>query len=347
MTTTLASRGCEAPGESTHPGLDRPGSPKIPIASLSLDLDNKWSYQKTHGDPGWEKYPSYLHLVVPRVLKFLGERDLRITWFIVGRDAAMPEHRGVLRSIVEAGHEVGNHSFEHEPWLHLYPEAQIEAELAKTEEAIEAATGVRPVGFRGPGFSASDAVLAVLKRRGYAYDCSTFPTYLGPLARRYYFWTAKLPAEEKAKRAKLFGTLGDGLRPLKPYRWQTPGGELLEIPVTTLPGFKVPIHASYLLYLARFSRFAAKAYWRSALAMCRLTGTPPSILLHPLDFLGCDDDPDLAFFPAMDKPAEWKLAVMSDILGSLATRFAVVPMGEHAAALNGNALRVRRPDFDR
>jgi peptidoglycan-N-acetylglucosamine deacetylase len=24
-----------------------------PIASLSLDLDNKWSYMKTHGDPGW------------------------------------------------------------------------------------------------------------------------------------------------------------------------------------------------------------------------------------------------------------------------------------------------------
>ena len=25
-----------------------------PIASLSLDLDNKWSYMKTHGDAGWD-----------------------------------------------------------------------------------------------------------------------------------------------------------------------------------------------------------------------------------------------------------------------------------------------------
>jgi hypothetical protein len=25
-----------------------------PLASLSLDLDNLWSYMKTHGDPGWE-----------------------------------------------------------------------------------------------------------------------------------------------------------------------------------------------------------------------------------------------------------------------------------------------------
>jgi hypothetical protein len=314
------------------------------LASLSLDLDNKWSYLKTHGDPGWDRYPTYLPIVVPRVLRFLAERNLRITWFLVGRDAAAAEHRDVLRTIVDAGHEIGNHSFEHEPWLHLYPEEQIEAELAKTEEAIESATGVRPVGFRGPGFSASDAVLAVLKRRGYAYDCSTFPTYLGPLARRYYFWTAKLPPEEKAKRAKLFGTLGDGFRPLKPYRWSSPDG-LVEIPVTTLPGFKVPIHASYILYLARFSRLAAKLYWRSALTLCRVWGVQPSILLHPLDFLGCDDDPDLAFFPAMDRPASWKLGVMADVLDSLAKRFHVVPMGEHAAAVAAGRPSVRRPDF--
>ena len=37
-----------------------------PIASLSLDLDNKWSYMKTHGDQGWEAFPSYLDAVVPR-----------------------------------------------------------------------------------------------------------------------------------------------------------------------------------------------------------------------------------------------------------------------------------------
>ena len=42
-----------------------------PIASLSLDLDNKWSYMKTHGDPGWESLPSYLPVVVPRFLRLL------------------------------------------------------------------------------------------------------------------------------------------------------------------------------------------------------------------------------------------------------------------------------------
>ena len=59
-----------------------------PIASLSLDLDNKWSYMKTHGDAGWESFPSYLDCVVPRALNFLKERNLIITFFVVGQDAA-------------------------------------------------------------------------------------------------------------------------------------------------------------------------------------------------------------------------------------------------------------------
>lgn len=62
---------------------------KKPIASLSLDLDNQWSYMKTHGDEGWEMFPSYLDILIPRVLKFLDERHLKITFFVVGQDAAL------------------------------------------------------------------------------------------------------------------------------------------------------------------------------------------------------------------------------------------------------------------
>src|SRR5687768_5292284 len=112
-----------------------------PIASLSLDLDNKWSYMKTHGDAGWETFPSYLDLVVPRVLSFLKERDLKITFFIVGQDAALEKNRHALSSIAAAGHEIGNHSFNHEPWLHLYSKAEIIEEFEKTERALFDATG--------------------------------------------------------------------------------------------------------------------------------------------------------------------------------------------------------------
>ncbi len=300
-------------------------------ASLSLDLDNKWSYLKTHGDAGWDAFPSYLHIVVPRVLELLATRNLTITWFIVGQDAALPGNREVLRSIADAGHEIGNHSFHHEPWLHLYSEEKIDAEIANAESAIESATGVRPDGFRGPGFSLSASVLNVLARRHYRYDCSTFPTYLGPLARAYYFMTAKLTTAEKRERAKLFGTFAEGNRPLKPYRWH--GLDLVEVPVTTMPLVKVPIHLSYLLYLARFSKAAAKTYFRLAIWMCRQSGTEPSMLLHPLDFLGGDDDGDLSFFPAMDRPAAWKLDLASEFLDAFSASFRVLPMGQYVDTL--------------
>jgi peptidoglycan/xylan/chitin deacetylase (PgdA/CDA1 family) len=127
----------------------------LPSASLSLDLDNLWSYLKIHGDPGWESFPSYLDVVVPRVLAFLAERGLRITFFVVGQDAALAENRQALASLAAAGHEIGNHSFRHESWLHLYSETELEEELARAEAAIEDATGRRPEGFRGPGFSLS------------------------------------------------------------------------------------------------------------------------------------------------------------------------------------------------
>jgi peptidoglycan/xylan/chitin deacetylase (PgdA/CDA1 family) len=190
---------------------------KKPIASLSLDLDNKWSYMKTHRDAGWQTYPSYLNVVVPRVLQFLADRDLTITFFLVGRDAAIPANSEYLRSICDSGHEVGNHSFEHEPWLHLYSREQLVDDITRAEEQIQQVTGQRPVGFRGPGYSTSDEVIRVLTSRGYLYDASILPTFIGPLARTYYFLTSSFDTAERERRKALFGKLRDGLLPLAPY----------------------------------------------------------------------------------------------------------------------------------
>ncbi|MBL8164682.1 MAG: polysaccharide deacetylase family protein, partial [Anaerolineae bacterium] len=279
-----------------------------PIASLSLDLDDKWTYMKIHGDEGWENFPSYFDVFVPRVLSFLKDLDLRITFMVVGQDAKQERNWELLKSIAAAGHEIGNHSLNHESWMHLYAEEDIESDLIQAETAIFEATGIRPVGFRGPGFSIGYKTMQVLARRGYVYDASTFPTYLGPLARAYYFMTTRLTPEEKAKRRELFGTFKDGLRTNAPYRWRYQGDELVEIPVSTFPVFKVPIHISYVLYLSMFSRRLALFYFQTALEACRLTGLQPSILLHPLDFLGADDNiNELAFFPAMSLKADRKI----------------------------------------
>jgi hypothetical protein len=309
-----------------------------PLASLSLDLDNKWSYMKTHGDAGWEALPSYLDLVVPRVLEILRQQNLTITFFIVGLDAAQPPNQAVLKSIADAGHEIGNHSYKHEPWLHLYTPEELEEEMTQAEDSIQKATGQKPRGFRGPGFSFSPRLLELLAQRGYLYDASTFPTFLGPLARMYYFAKSRLSAEQSDQRKALFGSAKEGFRPLKPYRWQTSAGPLTEIPVTTMPIARVPIHLSYVLYLATFSRALALTYWKLALAMCRWTGTQPSLLLHPLDFLGQEDCPELSFFPAMQGPAAAKLSIAKEVLAKFGQQFEVVPMGRHANAFSSAPL---------
>ncbi len=308
-------------------------STQKPLASLSLDLDNKWSYMKTHGDPGWEQLPSYLEIIVPRVLQILKQENLTITFFIVGLDAAQPTSQPILRTIADAGHEIGNHSYKHEPWLHLYSDAELEQEMTQAETAIRQATGQTPIGFRGPGFSFSPQLLTLLAQRGYQYDASTFPTFLGPLARMYYFAKSSLSQEQSSQRKALFGSAKEGFRPLKPYRWQTNSGPLTEIPVTTMPLARVPIHLSYVLYLATFSRALALTYWKTALTLCRLTNTQPSLLLHPLDFLGQEDCPELAFFPAMQTPAAPKLEVARKVLQTFARQFQVVPMCDHAQTL--------------
>jgi len=301
-----------------------------PYASVSLDLDNRWSYLKTHGDPSWTTYPSYLDAFIPRVLPILERRDWKITFFIVGQDAAQTHNRMLLHALADAGHEIGNHSFHHEPWLPSYERAEIEREIAAAENAIHGATGEVTRGFRGPGFCTSPVLLDVLKQRGYAYDASSLPTFIGPLARLYYFATSRLSPEERKRRGALFGGVKDAFRPLRAHHLGTASGDIIEIPVTVFPGLRIPIHLSYVIYLATFSRRLALWYFAAALDACRLAGIAPSILLHPLDFLGSEDADDLGFFPGMRWASPEKLAIVESALNCIDKRFEVVNMSEHA-----------------
>jgi hypothetical protein len=302
-----------------------------PLASLSLDLDNLWSYLKTHGDPNWEGFPSYIDFFIPRILDVLDQLNLRITFFIVGQDAALEKNQDALKLITQSGHEVGNHSFSHEPWLHLYSKDKIKAEINAAEEHIKNTTGQRPIGFRGPGFSWSPDLLEVLNENGYQYDASSLPTFLGPLARAYYFWTSNLSTKEKEKRKKLFGSFKDGMRPVRPYFLTLESGmKLLEIPVTTMPVCRTPFHLSYLIYLHRYSRFLMSFYFKTALTLCRITRTAPSFLLHPLDFLDSAEVPELSFFPGMKLNRNKKIEIFHYVMNSIRKYFSPVNMSTYA-----------------
>jgi peptidoglycan-N-acetylglucosamine deacetylase len=296
------------------------------LAPLSLDLDDKWSYLKTHGKSAWRDLPTYLPVVVPRILSMLRAQELQITFFIVGQDAARPMHRDSLVDIASSGHEIGNHSFSHEPWLERYNPSEVHAELERAHAAITEATGREPKGFRGPGFSFSSTVLEELGRLGYSYDATVFASILNPVGRAYYFLRSDLTREEREERKELFGTFRGALRPNLPFDWVVGDGRLHEVPVTTMPGFRIPFHFSYLLFIAQKSKALAMAYFRSGLWLCEKRAVAPSLLLHPLDFLGAEDAPELSFFPGMKIPRQQKLEWTAEFLGELARKYELSPI---------------------
>jgi len=177
-------------------------------------------------------------------------------------------------------------------------------------------------------------------RRGYVYDGTTFPTFLGPVARLYYFLSSGLSREEKEDRKELFGRFTDGFKSLTPWKFSWRGRELVEMPVTTMPIFKLPIHGSYILFLGRFSTTIAKLYFWIAVKLCRLMSVEPHLLLHPLDFMGYEDDQDLAFFPGMDQPRDRKVQLMTECMEILQQDFQVVGMRDHVELIRHREMPV-------
>lgn len=294
---------------------------------------------------GWEGFPSYFDTAVPRILKSLSRHDAKITFFIVGQDADLEKNHTALRSISDAGHEIANHSFHHEPWLNRRSDADIQSELKQAHDAIETATGVAPDGFRGPGFSLSTGVLKAVKSLGYSYDASTFPTFIGPLARAYYFLSSGFDAEQREERSHLFGSLKDGLRTLKPFNWNLGTSQLLELPVTTIPVIRAPFHLSYIAFLAKYSKAIALLYFHFAIMACKIARVQPSLLLHPLDFMGEDDVPCLRPFPGMTLSSADKQELVNKVLDIYFENFDVLSMGDYATLIKPRVTKQETAQF--
>lgn len=316
------------------------------LLSLSLDLDNTWSYLKIHGDENWEEAQSHFPLFVPIFLTVMKEQDLKATVFVVGRDAEKQENAVWLSKLTHAGHDIGNHSYEHEPWMQKNSEEQILSELTKAHLAISKAAGTEPIGFRGPGFCQSKPLIDAVSKLGYSYDASLLATIIGPLARLYYLMgSKKFQDAEKEKRSVLFGSFSNAFRPNIPFMWKTKYGKLLEVPVTTMPLFRTPIHLSYLIWLSQFSKFLAWTYLKMWIYLSKLLRVSPSILLHPPDFLGKEDLPSLSFFPGMTLSGTEKRDFVKKIFKELKNHFKIVTLNEHVKTIEESPKQLKELEY--
>jgi peptidoglycan/xylan/chitin deacetylase (PgdA/CDA1 family) len=100
-----------------------------------------------------------------RLLKILVDNDAKATFFLIGNKVARDP--GAAKRIVEAGMEVGNHTWEH-PNMSTIPTEDIARQLGEAGDAIAAATGQKPSLFRPAGGLSNDAVRAEAGRQGMA-----------------------------------------------------------------------------------------------------------------------------------------------------------------------------------
>lgn len=91
----------------------------------------------------------------PYVLDVLDRYDAHATFFIVGVNAIA--HNGLVQEILDRGHDVGNHTYDH-PDLETLTPPQITAEIDLGARAIEDAGAPKPKLFRPPKGYTDEAV---------------------------------------------------------------------------------------------------------------------------------------------------------------------------------------------
>jgi polysaccharide deacetylase family protein (PEP-CTERM system associated) len=137
----------------------------------------------------WEALPSRVEAETDRVLDLLARHNARATFFVMGWVAE--RHPRMMRRIVEAGHEIGCHSYAHQLVYDLTP-AEFRADTQRAVRAIEDAVEVRPRLYRAPSYSIT--IPAFIRSRT---TVTGFPASSGgrlPSARRRgRFWRSPSP----------------------------------------------------------------------------------------------------------------------------------------------------------
>jgi peptidoglycan/xylan/chitin deacetylase (PgdA/CDA1 family) len=121
--------------------------PRAPKRAVALTLDDG-------PDPTW----------TPRVLDLLAHHEVVATFCLIG--VQVRRHPDLVRKIVEAGHQIADHSMHHPVDLCRLPEHRIDAEIAQAHKLIKEVSGRTPKLFRAPGGIWSRRLLRSVTKHG-------------------------------------------------------------------------------------------------------------------------------------------------------------------------------------
>ena len=307
-------------------------SSRVRVCSVSVDLDEIACYSAIHGLAAAAECHAVYDLALARMREFAASLALPLTLFVVGRDLDRQQNATGLRCAVSEGHEIGNHSLDH--WYDLTrrePWEQTQQVIAANSR-IQALLGVRPRGFRAPGYTVSDGLITVLREAGFSYDSSVFPCPA--------YYTAKALALLGMKLVRRVSNsvldTPDVLRaPTTPYRtgepYWTRGTGLLELPIQVVGPLRLPFIGTSLTMLgSRGARLLTRG----------LVGVPfVNLELHGIDFLeACDVPPSLlAVQPDLRVPLTSKLSTLSIVLETLRSHgYASLRLDEASGIFGGS-----------
>ncbi len=177
--------------------------------ALTIDVEDYYQVSNFEVDIPRENWPSFPSRVVKnteRLLDILDRNLVKATFFVLGYVAE--QHPGLVRSIDNAGHEIGSHSYCHRLIHRLSPD-EFRQDLRKSRDLLQDLLGKPVTAFRAPSFSINREsmwALDVLAEEGFTSDSSIIPTRLDP---------------QHAKNA-VSG----------PYRYPCEAGELAEFPIS-------------------------------------------------------------------------------------------------------------------
>ncbi|MGC4094716.1 MAG: polysaccharide deacetylase family protein [Polyangiaceae bacterium] len=253
-------------------------------AAVSVDLDEIHHYFAIHGlgTPPERTAHAVYDLALERCFAFARELGIPLTLFVVAADLERPENVRALRRALELGHEIGNHSKDH-----LYdltrrsPEEQRE-QVGGALALFESHLGIRPKGFRAPGYTVSDHLLRIVAEAGHSYDSSVFP------CPAYYAAKAAALGMIKLRGRRSHSVLDHPsvlTAPTQPYRlgepYTTPGGGMWEFPIQVTRGPRLPFIGTALTMAGRLG----------ARVLTELVIQEPfaNLELHGIDFLDESD----------------------------------------------------------
>jgi hypothetical protein len=292
------------------------------LASVSVDLDGLGCYAAIHGltaqvqldDAALRAVPE---VAVSRLGALFAGLGIRATFFVIGRELEISTRE--IKAAAAAGHEIASHSYAHDYAISRRPPAEIDRDLALAEDAIFAAVGARPRGFRAPGYTLSTALLEVIAARGYRYDSSLLPSPVYYAAKALAMGAHALFGRRSHS---ILGAPGQLFAQRRPHL----RAGVRELPVATLPLLRLPVIGTVAV--------GVEPAISTALARRAFAGGHFNLELHGIDALDASDAPMLARVqPGLRTKAALKLERLRALIVSVQERAAVVTLEEAAEQL--------------